>query len=105
MITVNNTDELKNNKTSQTTKENSMTRKEFLQKTAFGAAAAALALKFGIGTINTVAAEQNGENKDEIIVSDTAPSDTTRKWIDTANGGILKYWNGFKWEATKQTWG
>ena len=38
-------------------------------------------------------------------VGGTAPSNTKMLWIDTANGGILKYYNGSSWVATKSVWG
>lgn len=38
-------------------------------------------------------------------INSTAPSDTTLFWIDTANGGILKYHNGTSWIPVKAVWG
>lgn len=35
----------------------------------------------------------------------TAPSDTSLFWVDTANGGILKYHNGTSWIPVKAVWG
>ena len=34
-----------------------------------------------------------------------SPKDTTMLWIDTANGGILKYYNGNTWVTTVAVWG
>ena len=38
-------------------------------------------------------------------IGTTAPTDTDLLWIDTANGGIMKYHNGTSWVATKAVWG
>lgn len=38
-------------------------------------------------------------------VGTTAPSDTKLLWIDTGNGGIVKYHNGTSWVTTKAVWG
>lgn len=37
--------------------------------------------------------------------STTAPSNTKLLWIDTGNGGIMKYYNGSAWVAIASTWG
>lgn len=39
------------------------------------------------------------------IVSATAPSNTNLLWIDTANGGVLKYHDGSSWVGVKGVWG
>ena len=38
-------------------------------------------------------------------IGTTAPSDTKLLWVDTGNGGILKYHNGTAWVAVKSVWG
>lgn len=38
-------------------------------------------------------------------VGSTAPSNTKLLWVDTGNGGVLKYYNGSSWIATKAVWG
>lgn len=38
-------------------------------------------------------------------VGATAPTDTELLWIDTGNGGVMKYHNGTSWVATKAVWG
>lgn len=38
-------------------------------------------------------------------VGATAPTDTALLWIDTGNGGVMKYHNGTSWVATKAVWG
>ena len=41
-----------------------------------------------------------------ITVSDTAPDgDASTLWVDTASGGVQKYWNGTEWVAGKAVWG
>lgn len=39
------------------------------------------------------------------IVSETAPTNTNLLWIDTANGGVLKYHDGSSWVGVKGVWG
>lgn len=38
-------------------------------------------------------------------VGSTAPTNTEILWIDTGNGGVMKYHNGTSWVATKAVWG
>lgn len=38
-------------------------------------------------------------------IGTTAPIDTALLWIDTGNGGVMKYHNGTSWVATKAVWG
>ena len=38
-------------------------------------------------------------------VGNTAPSNTKILWVDTGNGGIVKYYNGSSWVVTKSVWG
>jgi len=40
-----------------------------------------------------------------MYVGIVAPTAVTKGWIDTANGGILKYFNGTAWVAAKGVWG
>ena len=42
---------------------------------------------------------------DVYSASTTAPSNTKLLWIDTGNGGIMKYYNGSAWVAVASTWG
>lgn len=42
---------------------------------------------------------------DVFSASTTAPSNTKLLWIDTGNGGIMKYYNGSAWVAIASTWG
>lgn len=45
--------------------------------------------------IKTNVAELVGEKgKGKVVVSSTAPTDTTCLWIDTGNSGVIKYYNG-----------
>lgn len=39
-----------------------------------------------------------------VVASETAPTDTTVLWIDTANGGIAKYHNGTAWVIVASVW-
>lgn len=49
--------------------------------------------------------DSSSESNSGIIKSDSAPSDINALWIDTANGGIAKYYNGTSWEVVKSVWG
>lgn len=41
-----------------------------------------------------------------VVVASTAPAgDSSKLWIDTASGGVAKYWNGTAWTACKSVWG
>lgn len=40
-----------------------------------------------------------------MVIGTTAPTQTTKGWIDTGNGGVLKYYNGSAWVAAKSVWG
>lgn len=33
------------------------------------------------------------------VAQGTAPGDTTVLWIDTANGNVMKFWNGSAWKT------
>lgn len=44
-------------------------------------------------------------NAGGFVASTTAPSNTKLLWIDTSNGGVLKYHNGTSWVSTKAVWG
>jgi hypothetical protein len=39
------------------------------------------------------------------VVSDKEPTNTNLLWIDTANGGVLKYYDGSAWVGVKGVWG
>ena len=40
-----------------------------------------------------------------VVVRSTAPSDTKVLWIDTAMGGVAKYYDGTGWVAIHAVWG
>lgn len=85
--------------------ENKMSRADFLKKTAFGAAAAALVLKFGGATDVIAAPVQQSDETGGQTVGAVPPIDKTKTWIDTSVGGVLKYWNGKEWTPVQATWG
>lgn len=66
------------------------------------------------GTAGQVLAKKSGTDydvewitpvSDVFSASTTAPSNTKLLWIDTGNGGIMKYYNGSAWVAIASTWG
>lgn len=89
-------------------KNNTMSRGEFLKRTAIGTAAAAIAIKFG-GVLETVAtpiktAETENYNGGQ-HVGEVPPLNKNCTWIDTSVGGVMKYWDGKEWAPVKSTWG
>lgn len=38
------------------------------------------------------------------VVSDTAPANKKALWIDTANSGVLKYYDGSSWVPVGAVW-
>lgn len=48
----------------------------------------------------TISAEGGG-----CQIGTSAPANTKLLWMDTASGGILKYYNGSSWVTTKSVWG
>lgn len=48
---------------------------------------------------------ENVPTSGRVHVDTSAPSDTTMAWVDTGNGGILKYYNGTEWTVVKAVWG
>lgn len=87
-----------------TTSEKTMSRGEFLKRTAVGAAAAAIAIKFG-GAVKAVPAATNDSKSNEQYVGEVPPLDKSITWIDSSVGGVMKYWNGSEWAPVKSTWG
>lgn len=39
------------------------------------------------------------------VAQATAPENTKSLWVDTANGGVTKYYNGSAWVPTASVWG
>lgn len=80
-----------------------MSRKEFLKKSTLGLLAVAL---FGKVTLPTVEAATVSDNlqKNGSHIGPTAPANLDVTWIDTANEGVMKYWNGVAWVPIRSTW-
>lgn len=87
---------------------NTMSRGEFLKRTAVGAAAAAIAIKFG-GAVEAIAAPVQAVKAEPAnagqYVGSIPPVDKTITWIDSSVGGIMKYWDGKEWTPVKSAWG
>ena len=49
--------------------------------------------------------ESSGGSGSGNYIGTSAPRDTSLLWIDTGNGGIIKYYNGSSWVPTASTWG
>lgn len=66
-----------------------------------------------MGKINGVATlDKNGKvPKDQLpttggyVRQATAPDDTSLLWMDSANGDIMKYYNGTSWVPQVSVWG
>lgn len=54
---------------------------------------------------STYATKAELGNAGGIHIGTSAPSSTSKLWIDTGNGGIAKYYNGSAWTTVKATWG
>lgn len=79
-----------------------MTRKDFIKGTAAVAAGLALfdpakALAGGMTFSDNVSSD--------VVISTLAPANTGVLWVDTGSGGVLKYFDGNAWVATKAVWG
>lgn len=55
------------------------------------------------GTLYVVPAAENADNK-PYILSSSAPSDTSKIWIDTANSNIPKVYTGSSWSTLGSVW-
>lgn len=49
--------------------------------------------------------KMNRHSGDGFVVASSAPSNTSKLWVDTANGGIMKYYTGSAWKACPAVWG
>lgn len=72
---------------------------------------ASYAATMDISGTNLTLKNKNGEALKSVTLSGgsykgtSAPSDTNILWIDTGNGGIVKYYNGSAWTPIASTWG
>lgn len=39
-----------------------------------------------------------------VTVASTAPADTSGLWVDTANGNVIKFFNGSEWTTCAAVW-
>lgn len=46
----------------------------------------------------------SGNLQQSYIIASSAPSDTTKIWIDSANSNIAKVWNGSAWSTLGAVW-
>lgn len=49
--------------------------------------------------------KMNRHSGDGFVVASSAPSNTSKLWVDSGNGGIMKYYNGSAWKACPAVWG
>ena len=72
---------------------------------------ASYAATMDISGTNLTLKNKNGEALKSVMLSggshvgSSAPPDTNILWIDTGNGGIVKYYNGSSWTPIASTWG
>ena len=72
---------------------------------------ASYAATMDISGTNLTLKNKNGEALKSVTLSggsyvgSSAPSDTNILWIDTGNGGVMKYYNGSSWTPIASTWG
>ena len=71
---------------------------------------ASYAATMDISGTNLTLKNKNGEALKSVTLpggsykGTSAPSDTNILWIDTGNGGIVKYYNGSAWTPITSTW-
>ena len=56
-----------------------------------------------VGVLYVVPAQENSASQ-PYILSSSAPSDTSKIWIDTANSNIAKVWTGSTWSTLGAVW-
>lgn len=81
-----------------------ITRKEFLKKTALGAVSIAFLSKFGINTVQAATVTDNLSPGGSTHIGTTPPAKLSMTWIDTANDGVMKFWDGTAWVPIRSTW-
>ena len=79
-----------------------ISRKDFVKGSA---ALAAGLMVMGPGKAMAAGMTFKDNIKSEVVISALAPSDKGSLWVDTGSGGVVKYFNGTSWEATKAVWG
>lgn len=85
--------------------EKKLSRREFLKKAGLGA------IFFGLFGRQAVAEAAfapitAGDNLSPTLTrGPLPPSNKDGFWIDTTVGGVLKYWDGTKWDYCKSVWG
>lgn len=82
---------------------NAMSRKDFLKKTAVGAVSLALLGKFGFNTAEAAYVTDNLDGSGA-HTGPEAPPNKKMLWIDTANAGVMKYFDGTTWTPIRSTW-
>lgn len=80
-----------------------MTRKEFIKHTGLGALSVLLFSSQAIAANAAVPVSDNLATGGTVIGT-SAPSNKKLTWIDTANKGTHKYWNGSAWVPVNSTW-
>lgn len=84
---------------------NKISRKDFLKTTSVGLLSLVLLGKFGI-TANAGTVTDNLRPSGEAHKGPNPPAKTNVLWIDTANGGLTKYFDDVSgtWKPTRSTW-
>lgn len=80
-----------------------MTRKDFLKKSLFGVIASVAAISAIPSTVGAVTVTDNLSNNNTWIGSEP-PVDKSILWVDTGDGGTVKFWDGTRWKPTRTTW-
>lgn len=82
-----------------------ITRLGFLKKITAGAMLAGVGIKASTkNAAASVVSDNLGGANEGICVGATPPKSYKQKWIDTSTGGVLRYWDGTDWRATKSVW-
>lgn len=80
-----------------------MTRKDFLKKTTLGAVSLLVLSNMNVLAAGSVSVNDNLATGGTYIGAN-APSNKKLTWVDTANEGIMKYYDGTEWTPIRSTW-
>lgn len=87
--------------------EPTMSRMDFLKKSAVGLLGLLFVAKSSVDTSYAASVRDNlNGGGGGVSIGTTAPSNKNKLWVDTSKSsrGVMKYWNGFQWSATASVW-
>lgn len=72
---------------------------EYVRDVSFDKDTSAILVEKGNGGIENIPVSSGA-----YVVANTAPAEINKLWIDTANGGVTKYYDGTSWVPTAAVW-